>query len=283
MTRSRMEPHDAAFPGPGRRPVPGLFRPFVWVAALIACGSPARSTTKDRPGSVPVAGFRVVRVYPHDRTSFTQGLEYVDGVLYEGTGLVGRSALRKVDLETGKALQHHALEERYFGEGITAWRDRIVQLTWKDEVGFVYDRKTLREVGRFRYTGEGWGLTNDGKALIMSDGSADLRFLDPRTFAETRRLSVHDAGKPVHRLNELEIVRGEIWANVWQSNRIARISPRTGEVIGWVDLRGLLDPADARGVDVLNGIAYDRIRDRVFVTGKLWPKLFEIEVATAPR
>lgn len=250
--------------------------------ALIAFSFAATMFSQARPTPAPVAGFRVVAVYPHDRRAFTQGLEYVDGILYEGTGLVGRSSLRKVKLETGEVLQHLSLEPQYFGEGITVWRDQIVQLTYQHELGFVYDRKTLKRRRTFRYTGEGWGLANDGTSLVMSDGTATLRFLDPKTLAVIRRLPVHDAGVPVHRLNELELIRGEIWANVWQTNRIARISPKTGAVTGWVDLTGLLDPRDARGTDVLNGIAYDRRRDRVFVTGKLWPKLFEIEVGSGP-
>lgn len=225
----------------------------------------------------PVVGFRVIRVHPHDRTSFTEGLEYVDGVLYEGTGLVGRSAVRKIPIETGVPLQQQPMDEEYFGEGITVWHDTIVQLTYKDEIGFVYDRATLKPLRTFRFVGEGWGLTNDGSALIMSDGSPTLRFLDPRTFGVIRLLTVHDAGALVERLNELEFVRGEIWANVWQSNRIARISPKSGRVIGWIDLTGLIDPAESAKADVLNGIAYDRTGDRIFVTGKLWPWLFQVE------
>jgi glutamine cyclotransferase len=250
-----------------------------WAAvAAIVCASAAPAEVPGRRLPAPVGTYRVVNVYPHDRASFTQGLEYVNGVLYEGTGLYGRSAIRKVRLQNGEALQHQAMENRYFGEGITVWRDTIVQLTYMNEVGFVYDRKTFKQLRTFKYTGEGWGLTHDGDALIMSNGSATLRFLDPRTFAEVRRVTVRDAGVPVERLNELELVRGEIWANIWQTNRIARISPKSGDVLSWVDLTGLLAEQDSHGVDVLNGIAYDRAADRLFVTGKLWPKLFEIRV-----
>lgn len=231
-----------------------------------------------RAQSAPVSGYQVVRTYPHDRRAFTQGLAFMDGVLYEGTGMKGESAIRKVKLETGEVLQVRKLEDHYFGEGITLVGDSIVQLTWQAEVGFVYDRKTLERQRSFSYTGEGWGITYDGSRLIMSDGSSTLRMLDPKTFKETGRLPVTDGGNPVDDLNELEFVKGEIYANVWQSERIARISPKTGRVIGWIDLRGLLSPPDAAGVDVLNGIAYDAQKDRLFVTGKWWPKLFEIRV-----
>jgi glutaminyl-peptide cyclotransferase len=228
--------------------------------------------------AAPVAGYRVVKVYPHDRQAFTQGLQYVDGVLYEGTGQNGQSGIRKVKLETGEVLQHQPLAAKYFGEGITVWRDTIIQLTWQSEVGFVYDKSTFKQTKSFAYTGEGWGLTHDGKRLIMSDGSATLRFLDPASFKELGRLPVSEGGVPVKNLNELEFVKGEILANVWQTMRLARISPTTGQVTGWIDLTGLLDPREAVGTDVLNGIAYDASGDRLFVTGKWWPKLFEIKV-----
>jgi glutaminyl-peptide cyclotransferase len=232
------------------------------------------------PASAPVYGYKVVRSYPHDPLAFTQGLTYHDGVLYEGTGLVGRSSIRKVRLETGEVLQIRHLAEPYFGEGIAIWQDSLIQLTWQSEIGFVYDLATFEPRRTFRYTGEGWGLTHDGTRLIMSDGSATgtLRLLDPATFRETGRLTVRDGAIPVKGLNELEFVKGEIYANVWNTDRIARISPRTGQVTGWIDLRGLLDPREAAGVDVLNGIAYDAAADRLFVTGKLWPRLFEIQL-----
>jgi glutaminyl-peptide cyclotransferase len=225
-----------------------------------------------------VSRYEVVRAYPHDPKAFTQGLEFADGFLYEGTGMNGASGIRKVRLETGEVLQVQPLEDRYFGEGITLFGDSIIQLTWRAGTGFVYDRETFERRRSFSYTGEGWGLTHDGARLIMSNGSSTLRFLDPATFKETARLNVTDGGRPVAQLNELELVKGEIYANVWQTDRIVRISPKTGEVNGWIDMRGLLSAAEAKGVDVLNGIAYDDKGDRLFVTGKLWPKLFEIRV-----
>lgn len=208
----------------------------------------------------------------------------MDGVLYEGTGLNGRSGIRKVKLETGAVLQQAALPQEYFGEGITVLNGKLFQLTWTSGIGFVYDLATFRPLETFRYTGEGWGLTNDGRNLILSDGSAALRYFDPKTLRETARLTVTDAGAPVRYLNELEFVKGEVWANVWQSEKIARVSPMTGKVLGWVDVSGLLTPAERNsGVDVLNGIAYDAQGDRLFVTGKLWPRIFEIKVVPASR
>ncbi len=227
----------------------------------------------------PVYTYRVVKTYPHDPAAFTQGLIYLAGVLYEGTGLYGRSTLRKVKLETGQVLQEKHIEEQYFGEGITDWGGELIQLTWQSGVGFVWDRGTFSMKKRFSYPGEGWGLTHDSKRLILSDGSPVLRFLDPQTLAEKGRLAVLDGRRPVINLNELEWIKGEIWANIWQSERIARISPQTGQVVGWIDMTGLLSAADRRETDVLNGIAYDEKTDRIFVTGKLWPKLFEIKVA----
>ena len=225
-------------------------------------------------------GYRVVNTYPHDSRAYTQGLVYRDGALYESTGLRGRSTLRKVRLETGEVLQEHRLEAKYFGEGLTDWNNRLIQLTWQTNVGFVYDLSTFKPVARFNYPGEGWGITHDGKRLIMSDGhpNGQLRLLDPSTFAETGRLTVRDQGRPVSSLNELEFVNGEIFANIYQTDRIARIDPASGRVTGWIDLTGILSPADRAGVDVLNGIAYDAAGDRLFVTGKLWPRLFEIRL-----
>jgi glutamine cyclotransferase len=228
---------------------------------------------------VPVSRYVITRVYPHDPHAFTQGLEYRDGALLEGTGRNGESTLRKVEIATGRVLQLASIPADYFGEGITTWGQTILQLTWQSETGFVYDRTTFKQLRTFRYNGEGWGLTHNATHVIMSDGSASLRFLDPRTLTETHRLLVTDAGIPVRDLNELEWVNGEIYANVWQTDFVARISPTSGRVLGWIDLGGLLSPAEQRGgVDVLNGIAYDAARNRLFVTGKLWPKLFEIEV-----
>ena len=184
----------------------------------------------------------------------------------------------RFDWRTARSCSRQPLDQKYFGEGIAVWKQSLIQITWQAEIGFVYDLATFQRVKTFNYTGEGWGLTHDGTRIIMSDGSSSLRFLDPVTLRETGRLAVKDAGQPVAELNELEFVKGEILANVWKTSRIARISPRTGQVTGWIDLAGLLDPHDATGVDVLNGIAYDAAGDRLFVTGKLWPKLFEIRI-----
>ncbi len=229
---------------------------------------------------VPVYGYQIVKTYPHDPDAFTQGLVYVDGVLYEGTGLNGRSSLRRVDLESGQVLQRRDLAEEYFGEGIAVFGKRIIQLTWRSRVGFVYDRETFALQRQFSYPTEGWGLTHDGKSLIMSDGTATLRWLDPENFAETRSVVVRDQNGPVVNLNELEYIRGEVYANIWQTDRIARIDPQTGRVTGWIDLQGLLslEERQSSAADVLNGIAYDAANDRLFVTGKLWPKLFEIKL-----
>jgi glutamine cyclotransferase len=245
---------------------------------LVAASGTSEASAQGRAVGVPVFTYHIVNIYPHDRTAFTQGLQYVDGVLYEGTGLEGQSTIRKVKLETGQVLQQRRLDSRYFGEGIVVWKKSLIQLTYTTQIGFVYDLASFDRLKAFNYTGEGWGLTQDGKRLIMSDGSSSLRFLDPETLKETGRLQVKDGARPVSNLNELEFVKGEILANVWQTDRIARISPQTGRVTGWIDLSGLLDPHDAAGVDVLNGIAYDPAGDRLFVTGKLWPKLFEIRI-----
>jgi glutamine cyclotransferase len=224
----------------------------------------------------PVSGYRVVHVYPHDPDAFTQGLVFRDGFLYEGTGLNGRSSIRKVKLENGEVQQIHKIDSQYFGEGIAIVNDTIYELTWQHGIGFLYDRATFTRKGTFTYRGEGWGLTYDGQRLIMSDGTAFLRFLNPTTQKEISRIEVKDGATPVVNLNELEFVKGEVLANVWQTDRIARISPRTGRVLGWIDLTGLLPSREPDAV--LNGIAYDAAGDRLFVTGKLWPKLFEIKI-----
>ena len=230
--------------------------------------------------AAPDLTFKVVNTYPHDRAAYTQGLIVDEGVLYEGTGLKGRSSLRRVELESGNVLHSVELGPEYFGEGVTTWNDQIIQLTWKSHLGFVYDKTTFRLLKTFTYPTEGWGLTHNGASLIMSDGTSTLHFMDPVTFQETKRITVTDQGQPVVNLNELEYVRGEILANVWQTDRIARIAPETGQVIGWIDLTGLLSQSDRlpSADAVLNGIAYDAGRDRLFVTGKLWPKLFEIKL-----
>lgn len=257
------------------------------VAALAGCAQ-AEPTGADQGASrspaaaTPTFGYRVLASYPHDPGAFTQGLVYLDGTLYEGTGSagVGPSSLRRVDLATGAVQARHDLVNEDFGEGIAVVGDRIIQLTWQSHTGFVYDRATFRPLGTFRYPGEGWGLTYDGRRLIMSDGTDRLRFLDPDTFVETGSVQVRDAGLPVDQLNELEYIDGQVYANVWQTDRIVRIDPATGHVTAVIDLAGLLPPADRQSgqVDVLNGIAYDADGDRLFVTGKLWPKLYEIKL-----
>ena len=223
--------------------------------------------------------FEVVHVFPHDPTAFTQGLEFHAGFLYESTGLNGRSSLRKVRLETGEVDQRVDLSPEFFGEGITLLHDEIYQLTWRSEVGFVYSARDFRLLRRFSYTGEGWGLTNNGHEIFMSDGTAELRVIEAGTFKEKRRFKVHDGTRAIDQLNELEWVEGEIFANVWQTDRIARISPTTGDVLGWIDLAGLLSPVyKVEPGAVLNGIAYDPAQKRLFITGKLWPNLFEIRL-----
>jgi len=231
------------------------------------------------PGSkTPVSGYTVVHAYPHDPAAFTQGLEFRDGFLYEGTGLKGKSAIRRVEVETGKVVQEFKMNPGYFGEGITLTAGKLFQVTWQDKTGFVYDANTFRLIRDFSYFGEGWGLTHDDAGLVLSDGTSALRFLETTRFTERRRVKVNDAGTAITNLNELEIIKGEIWANVWQTDSIARISPKDGHVVGWINLKGLLDPAAAAKADALNGIAYDAAKDRIFVTGKLWPKLFEIKL-----
>jgi glutamine cyclotransferase len=218
-------------------------------------------------------------VFPHDTSAYTQGLAYRDGFLYEGTRLNGRSSLRKVRLETGDVIQHVDLGSEFFGEGITLVKDTVLQLTWKSGVGFEYDLNDFHLMRRFSYTGEGWGLASHGRELFMSDGTSEIRVLDAETFQEVRRFRVHNGSTPVDQLNELEFVEGQIFANVWHSNRIVRISPQTGDVVGWIDLSGLLSPVyRLESEAVLNGIAHDPIRKRLFVTRKLWPSVFEIRL-----
>ena len=276
----------------GRRPAPiaagrvsrrlaGLLIVFTCLGVLACSDSPPANESSDLPPRAPIYGYAEVRSYPHDRTAFTQGLAFDnEGTLYEGTGKRGQSSLRRVELSSGAVLQRRDLPPSLFGEGITVFGDRIFQLTWQAGRAFVYDRANFEVLREFAYRTEGWGLTHDGRRLIMSDGTATLYFLHPDTFAETGRLTVRDYRGPVIRLNELEYVRGEILANVWQTDRIARIDPRSGHVTGWIDLAGLLQPSDRRRpVDVLNGIAYNPVTDRLFVTGKWWPRLFEITLA----
>lgn len=237
--------------------------------------------TADSPEQslVPVYTYRIVNTYPHDRGAFTQGLVFEEGILYEGTGLRGRSTLRRVELDTGDVLKLHPLPLDLFGEGVTVLGDRIFQLTWKAQVGFVYDKDSFELLREFTYPTEGWGITHDGQRLIMSDGTSTLHFLDPETLEEIGQIEVYDRNGPVISLNELEYIGGEVYANVWKTERIARIDPQTGQVTGWINLAGLLSEEDrVQPVNVLNGIAYDAENDRLFVTGKLWPKLFEIEL-----
>jgi glutamine cyclotransferase len=228
---------------------------------------------------IPKHGYQVVNIWPHDPNAFTQGLIFVDGKLFESTGQEGRSSLRNVDLQTGKVLKNVEVPPPYFAEGITSLNGKIYQLTWQHQLGFIYDAQKLERIGEFNYEGEGWGLTNDGRSLILSDGSNRLRFIDPDSFRVTKTIAVLDGKMPVNQLNELEYVQGEIYANIWHDQRIVTIDPQNGRVTGWIDLTGLLQPGDVSDEEgVLNGVAYDQASGRLFVTGKLWPRLFEIKV-----
>ena len=245
-----------------------------------AAPQPTNTPAAEPAQDPPIDTFEVVAAYPHDPGAFIQGLVYQDGIFYEGTGLYGRSSLRKVDPNSGEVTQVVNLPEQFFGEGIAIFGDKLYQLTWRENTGFIYDKDSLEQLDTWTYPGEGWGLTSDGEQLIMSDGTNVLRFLDPDTLAETGRVEVVDPqGRALTNLNELEYINGEVYANIWQTDWLARIDPETGQVLGWIDLRDLL-PAEDRTqlVNVLNGIAYDPASDRLFVTGKLWPKLFEIDL-----
>ena len=225
------------------------------------------------------AGYQIVNVFPHDANAYTQGLLFVDGVLLESTGREGQSSLRRVELQTGKVLNQVNVPRPYFAEGLALLNGKLFQLTWQHGVGFIYDAATFEKLGEFKYSGEGWGLTTDGNSLILTDGSHRIRFLDPETFATRKTINVLDRGRVIDSLNELEFIKGEIYANIWHDQRIARIDPNTGRVNGWIDLTGLRDASGATDEEgVLNGIAYDAAGDRLFVTGKLWPKLFEIRL-----
>ena len=251
---------------------PCLLGLFLWVAAASAIAEQSFNRGD---------AYKIIHIYPHDSKAYTQGLIYLDGHLYESTGINGRSSLRMVDVSTGRVMQNYDVPAEYFGEGLTDWGSNLIQLTWKAHKGFVYDRFSFSLQRTFQYEGEGWGLTHDASQLIMSDGTSYLRFLDPKSFRETRRIHVTDkTGEGVKNLNELEYIRGEIYANIWQTDKIVRISPRSGKVVGWINLSDIIDKRQLKGSDaVLNGIAYDSVGDRLFVTGKLWPKLFEIKVA----
>jgi glutamine cyclotransferase len=256
----------------------GLYA-LLGAACVFACLNLSGCLFPGNSNVIPVYTYNVVNTYPHDRNAFTEGLVFEDGFLYEGTGHYGNSSLRKVELETGDILQIRELPAQFFGEGITICGNEIIQLTWQSHIGFVYDKDSFELLQEFNYSTEGWGITYDGTRLIMSDGTSTLHFLDPQSFVEIGQLEVFDDNGPVTRLNELEYIKGEIYANVWQTDRIAIIAPETGRVTGWIDLGGLLTAEDrSEPVDVLNGIAYDAATDRLFVTGKLWPKLFEIEL-----
>jgi glutamine cyclotransferase len=237
-------------------------------------------TTKEN--DVAKYTYRVVKTYPHDRNAFTQGLVFDKGYLYEGTGLHGRSSLRRVELATGDVLQIRELPPQFFGEGITVHEDRVIQLTWQSRTGFVYKKTSFELLNQFNYATQGWGIAHDGNHLIMSDGTSKLYFLDPYDFREIGRMEVFDEEGPVASLNELEYVRGQVFANVWLTDRIAVVSPQTGQVTGWIDMEGILNQDElSEPADVLNGIAYDATNDRLFVTGKLWPALFEIELVSS--
>lgn len=242
-------------------------------------GPPVNTGANNTPAVVAKHGYQVVNAYPHDTGAFTQGLIFVDGKLYEGTGQEGRSSLREVELQSGRVLKKVEVPMPFFAEGITLLNGKIYQLTWQHQIGFIYNAQTLQKTGEFPYTGEGWGITNDGHSLIISDGSNRLKFLDPDSFRVTKTIAVADGGTRVNQLNELEYVNGEIYANIWHDQRIVTIDPQNGRVTGWIDLSGLLQPGAVSDEEaVLNGIAYDQASGRLFVTGKLWPQLFEIKI-----
>jgi glutaminyl-peptide cyclotransferase len=256
-----------------RRLTPRLFKLSLSFTLAISLLARADATT------APIYGYKVVAKYPHSTDNYTEGFFYLDGMFYEGTGIKGRSAVLVIDPKTGKTLQHRSLPPEYFGEGIVDWGPNIYEWTWTSHICFVYDRFSLQPVKQFTYTGEGWGMTRTAKELITSDGSATLRFRDPNTFRETRHILVKDGSKVIDQLNELEFIKGEIYANIWHSDMIARISPRDGHVIAWIDLTGLLPSNEMIDAEsVLNGIAYDPQHDRLFVTGKQLPTVFEIKV-----
>lgn len=247
-------------------------------ATLLAFAQPAPAPAPAAPAAPPVYDIRVVRTYPHDRRAYTQGLVYLDGMLYESTGQIGSSTIRRVRLQDGRVLQSVPIPPGQFGEGIVNWRDEIVSITWTGGVGYRWDRRTLRQLGEWRYPGEGWGLTQNGAEIIMSDGTPELRFLDPATLAERRRVTVTVDGRPIDRLNELEWVNGEVFANIWHTSFIVRIDPASGRATGVIDLRPLVEENRGDEDAVLNGIAYDAARDRLFVTGKNWARLYEIDL-----
>ena len=248
-------------------------------AAANGGAAATNKTPAPTPEQVTSYGFEIVNSYPHDPKAFTQGLVFHNGELLESAGGYGESTLRRVELKTGKVLKRVEVERQFFAEGLALMNGKLYQLTWQNQRGFVYDPETFEKTGEFAYRGEGWGLTHDADSLIISDGTSQLRFLDPADYRVKRAVNVTDRGRPVPQLNELEYVKGEIFANVWHRNAIARIDPQTGHVKGWIDLTGLLKPGEVSDEEaVLNGIAYDEAGDRLFVTGKLWPKVFEVRL-----
>ncbi len=247
--------------------------------AVLALSLTAYILSSNRPANAPTQyTYTAINEFPHDTNAFTQGLVIDNNVLYEGTGLNGHSTLRRVELETGEVQQLYALSDEYFGEGITVFGDRIIQLTWQSHMGFVYNKTNFELLQNFTYPTEGWGITHDGTHLIMSDGTANLYFLDPETFERVGQISVNDAGSSVTKLNELEYIKGEIYANIWYEHKIAIINPQTGNIRAWIDLTGIAATENTSGGKVLNGIAYNANEDKLFVTGKKWSKLYEIQL-----
>ena len=254
---------------------------IILLLSLLIATSCQEVTADDNNELSTFLSYEIINIFPHDPAAFTQGLVWEDSFLYEGTGLYGSSSLRKVDLKTGKILQYHNLAADYFGEGITIFNNKIYQLTWQEEIGFIYEKETLQLLGTFSYPYEGWGITHDGMNLIISDGSSTLHFVDPLTMEEVRQLNVHFKETCVLNLNELEYIKGKVYANIWQTTLIAIIDPITGEVVNWLDLKDIfisVKKDSTQKIDVLNGIAYDERQDYLLVTGKLWPKLFEIKI-----
>lgn len=248
----------------------------VLVAGVVSLVLLNPSQTPIDSGSPTLYAYHIVKTYPHDTTAFTEGLVFDNGVLYESTGEYGSSSLRRVNLENGMVQQEVMLPNQYFGEGLTVVNDSLVQLTWQSNIGFIYDKQTFRLRGNFSYSSQGWGLTYNGSELIMSDGTSNLTFLDPATFQKTGQISVHDGNTPVTNINELEYVKGDLYANIWLQQKIAIINPQTGLVKGWIDLTGIYQSNNTD--DVLNGIAYDIQTNRLFVTGKDWPNLYQITI-----
>lgn len=257
---------------------------FSFLIFIVSCqptkkSIPLKKSSNNSTKSVQKYSYTVINTYPHDPKAYTQGLVYDQGFLYEGTGLIGQSSIRKVELETGKILKQIKIPDEYFGEGITIKDNKIIQLTWQSKKGFIYDKKNFNKIDEFNYPIEGWGITHDGSRFIMSDGTSKIYFLNSEDLHIDKSIEIKDGDKTISQLNELEFIKGEIYANIWQTDQIAKISTKTGKVTGWIDLTGLLKKGDSQQpVDVLNGIAYDSQKDRLFVTGKLWPKLFEIKL-----